>query len=52
MSLTEMSEVIFASDMTFAEESSVSDITGSSVADASGTMVCAEVSSEYIHITY
>lgn len=52
MSLTEISEVIFASDMTFAEESSVSDIMGSSGADASGTIVCAEVSSEDIPITY
>ena len=50
--VSETSETAFISDMTFADESSVSDMTGISVADASGRIVCVGASSEDIPITY
>ena len=52
ISVSETSETAFISDMTFADESSVSDMTGISVADASGRIVCVGASSEDIPITY
>lgn len=52
ISVSETSEIAFISDMTFADESSVSDMTGISVADASGRIVCVGASSEEIPITY
>ena len=52
VSVSETSEITFISDMTFADESSVSDMTGISVADASGRIVCVGASSEEIPITY
>lgn len=52
ISVSETSETAFISDMTFADESSVSDMTGISVADASGRIVCVGDSSEEIPITY
>ena len=50
--LSETSETVFISDITFADESSVSDMTGISVADAAGRIVCVGDSSEDIPITY
>ena len=52
ISVPETSEIAFISDMTFADESSVSDMTGISAADASGRIVCVGASSEDIPITY
>ena len=52
ISVSETSEITFISDITFADESSVSDMTGISVADASGRIVCVGASSEDIPITY
>ena len=52
VSVSETSEITFISDMTFADESSVSDMTGISVSDASGRIVCVGASSEEIPITY
>lgn len=52
ISVSETSETAFISDITFADESSVSDMTGISVADASGRIVCVGDSSEEIPITY
>ena len=52
VSVSETSETAFISDMTFADESSVSDMTGISVSDASGRIVCVGASSEDIPITY
>ena len=52
ISVPETSEIAFISDTTFADESSVSDMTGISVADASGRIVCVGASSEDIPITY
>ena len=52
ISVSETSETAFISDMTLADESSVSDMTGISVADASGRIVCVGASSEDIPITY
>ena len=52
ISVPETSEIAFISDTTFADESSVSDMTGISAADASGRIVCVGASSEDIPITY
>ena len=52
ISVSETSETAFIPDITFADESSVSDMTGISVADASGRIVCVGASSEDIPITY
>ena len=52
ISVSETSETAFISDITFADESSVSDLTGISVADASERIVCVGASSEDIPITY
>lgn len=52
VSVSETSEITFISDITFADESSVSEMMGTSVTDASGRIVCVGASSEEIPITY
>ena len=52
VSVSETSEITFISDITFADESSVSEMMGTSVTDASGRIVCVGASSEDIPITY